>query len=174
MQRSNYNRKVNKMGQLNPDSVMKFDFLDYTGRKSTVTLHTNDNAGALTMTDNITDIAGLRTAFALISGGTITRQEWSPYVTAYNTPSIANPSIQRERVWHVVYRDNVSKAEQELAIPCARVSDVTNASIVDANGFAILTSDQWVAFKSAFEAVARSKDKENVTLLYAYISGVNT
>lgn len=162
------------MAQMNPDSIIKWDFLDYTGRKSTVTLHTNDNAGSVNMTDNITDIAGLRTAFSLISGGTISRQEWSPYVTTYNQESIANPAIQRERVWHVVYKDNVTLAEQELTIPCARVSDVTNEAIVDTNGFAILTMPQWVAFKSAFEAVARSKDKENVTMLYAYISGVNT
>lgn len=158
---------------MNPDSVIKWDFLDYTGRISTVTLHTNDNAGALNMTDNLIDITSLRNAFDEISLGVITRQEWSPYVTAYNETVINNANVQNERQWRIVYRDNVTLNEQELSIPCARVSDQISDPIVDSNGFAILTMPQWSGFKTAFEAVARSRDKNNVTLLYAYITGAN-
>lgn len=161
------------MGVMNPDSVIVFDVIDYTSRKSTIKLHANDNGGALTIPAAILRNATLRTSLALICGGTIVRQEWSPYITKSNAVAISNASVQRERQWKIQYTDNVTFAQYTLSIPCARVSDQTNQTIVDVQGFAIMTMPQWVAFKSAFEAVCRSRDKNNITMTGAYITGQN-
>jgi hypothetical protein len=161
------------MARANPASEFKFTFLDYRNRQATLTLNANYNLGALTMNTAITDIATLRSALSGISGGTITRQEFAPYITKYNGTAIDNPNIQRERQWVIVYQDNVNFEMMSMTVPCARVSDPTNATIVDTEGFAILTMPQWTGFKQAFENVARSKDGNNVTVKYAFIQDTN-
>jgi len=162
------------MPRQNPSAEVKWTFLDYLGLTSTVSINMPTNIGAIGMASELTDAQVLREAMGDLTGGTLIRQEFSPYITRFsNNLSTTNVNIQRERRWIVVYEDIVNFELMELTVPCARVSDPTNATIVNEEGFAILTSAQWSAFQIAFEAVARSKDGNPVNVLYAYIQDDN-
>lgn len=157
----------------NPASLVTWTFLDYKSKKATLTLHAEENAGAVTMGGILSGLQTLETAFADLSGGTVSKMSFAPYVTEYGEIPTNNTNVQIERQWKVVYRDNVNFKQGIFSVPCARVSDPANNSIVDLEGFAILSSDQWTGFKTIFEQVARSVDNNTVTLLYAYIDDVN-
>lgn len=162
------------MARQNPSAELTYTFLDFLGRTSKTTINIPTSLGAVGMASELTDAETLRTAIAGISGGTLIRQEFSPYVTKFSSSlTTVNTSIQRERRWIIVYEDNVNFERMELTVPCARVSDPANETIVDPDGFAILDTDQWDMFKTSFETIVRSKDKNPVTLLYAYITDDN-
>lgn len=158
----------------NPASMVKWVFMDYTSKTSVLELNTNENLGAAGMAQQLTDLQTLETSFGGISGGAIISQHFAPYVTTYVPSVITNENIQRERAWVVVYRDNFNGEEGTVTLPNARVSNSVGDSIVDVNGFAIMSSAQWGAFKTIFEQVARSVHGNFVTIQYAFITDNNT
>jgi len=157
----------------NPASTVKWTFLDYTSKTSTLELNTNENLGIVGMAQQLTDLQTLETAFSGISGGTIVKQEFSPYVTSFIANPITNENNQRERRWIVVFEDEFNGEEGQVTLPCARVSNSVNAPIVDEEGFAILSMPQWTKFKTEFEKVGRSVHNNYVTFKYAYIQDDN-
>lgn len=162
------------MPRQNPAAEVKWTFLDYLGRSSTVGINMPTNLGIIGMAGELADAATLREAMLDLVSGTLVRQEFSPYVTKYNSSlTTTNTNIQRERRWIVIYQDDVNFERMQLTVPCARVANPANDTILDTEGFAILTSVQWTAFIIAFELVARSKDGNTVTILYAYIQDDN-
>ncbi len=154
----------------NPASQVSWEFVDYTGKTSSVTFDTNENLGAVGMAQQLTDLQALEDAFAGISGGAIAKMHFSPYVTTYiPSANITNENIQRERCWIVVFTDESNGEEGQVSFPCARVSDAAGGSIMTVDGLADMTRSQWTEFKDVFERVVRSVHGNNVTMKYAYI-----
>jgi hypothetical protein len=158
----------------NPASKAKWVFMDYTSKTSIVEINTNENLGVAGMAGQLEALQDLEDAFAGISGGTIVSQHFAPYITSYSQSAITNARIQRERVWTVVYTDTFNGEEGYATFPCARESTVGGSPIVSLDGLAIMTEPDWVAFKTAFEDVARSIHGNPVAMKLAYISDNNT
>lgn len=82
-----------------------------------------------------------------------------------------NPYAQRELKWLVTYQAVVSgkKFQIEIAAPDLTDNTVPNSDVAD------LTSDDWVAFISAFVAFAKSPDDvtDSVIVLSARVVGRN-
>lgn len=118
----------------------------------------------------LTAAAVLVAAVTDLTIGVITKQTMQlvPYETT-GTPT--SPYAQREMKWLVSYRgDESGKLFQiEIAAPDITGNVVPNSDIAD------LSSADWVAFISAFEAFVRSPDDdtETVTVTGARLVGRN-
>jgi len=102
--------------------------------------------------------------------GEITKQEQC--LVILDTPAIpTSPYAQRELKWLVRYTGNTSGKTFRVEIPTPDITDnvVPNTDIAD------LTSADWAAFVTAFEAYAKSPDNgtEAVTVVGATLVGRN-
>jgi len=142
---------------------------DYSNEKSNFTL-TSITANAGNLAAQQTAAAALVAAIDDLTIGEITKQYMTLQIV--NTPAIpTNPYAQREVKWLVSYvGDSSGKIFQcEIAAP-----DLTDNTVVNSDQ-ADLTSTDWAAFITAFEAFVRSPDNgtETVTVLKAEVVGRN-
>lgn len=146
-----------------------FQITDYSDEKSSFGfLSVTGNAGNLTAQE--TAAAAVAAAVANLTIGVVSRELYA--IQLIDAPGIAtNPYAQREMKWLVTYVGNTSGKQFSIEIAAPDVTDntVPNSDVAD------LTSTDWVAFKTAFEAFAKSPDNgtEAVTVVKAHLVGRN-
>jgi len=142
---------------------------DYSNEKSTTVLNTTVlTAGNFTAQQALA--ATLVGAIDDLTIGELTKQVNS--IPVVDSPAIpTNPYAQREMKWLVQYQGNVSGKmfSSEIAAPDITDNVVPNTDVAD------LTSTDWAAFKTAFEAYVKSPDDvaEGVTVIGAHLVGRN-
>jgi len=150
-------------------TVSTYQITDYANEKSSFQV----NSVALTAANfnaQVTAAEAIATAAAALTIGNISKETLAQIVT--DSPGVAtNPYAHREMKWLVTYTGNTSGKEFQTEIAAPDVTD----NLVPNSDQADLTSDDWVAFKTAFEAFAKSPDDitEGVTLLRAVLVGRN-
>jgi len=146
-----------------------FQITDYSNEKSTTVLNTTVlTAGNFAAQQTLA--AALAAAIEDLTIGELTKQINS--VPVLYTPAIpTNPYAQREMKWLVSYQGDVSGKlfSSEIAAPDITDNVVPNTDVAD------ITSTDWAAFVTAFEAYVKSPDDptETVTVIGAHIVGRN-
>jgi len=142
---------------------------DYSNEKSSF--------GVTSITANAGNLAAQQTAAAALVGavedltiGELTKQSMN--LVILDTPAIpTSPYAQRELKWLVQYQGDTSGKIFTIEIAAPDITD----NVVPNSDQADLSSDDWVAFVTAFEAFVRSPDNgtETVTVLGARVVGRN-
>jgi len=146
-----------------------FQITDYSNEKSTTVLNTTVlTAGNFAAQQTLA--AALAAAIEDLTIGELTKQINS--VPVLDTPAIpTNPYAQREMKWLVSYQGDVSGKlfSSEIAAPDITDNVVPNTDVAD------ITSTDWAAFVTAFEAYVKSPDDptETVTVIGAHLVGRN-
>jgi len=126
------------------------------------------NAGNLTA-----QLAAQTTLSSAIENLTIGHLDKYTYtIEGLNSPiTPTNPYAQREMKWLVQYMGDVSGKVFSIEIAAPNITD----NVVPFSDVADLTSDDWAAFVTAFEAYAKSPDNgtEAVTVTGARLVGRN-
>jgi hypothetical protein len=146
-----------------------FQITDYSNEKSSFKV-TSVTANAGNLAAQQTLAANLSDAIDDLTIGELTKQLMD--LVILDTPAIpANVYAQRELKWLVRYSGNTSGKIFQTEIACPDVTDnvVVNTDVAD------LASDDWAAFKTAFEAYVKSPDNgtEAVTVIGANLVGRN-
>jgi len=146
-----------------------FTINDYSNEKSSFSV-TSITANAGNLAAQQTAAAALAGAIEDLTIGELVKQQMS--LVILDTPAIpTNPYAQREIKWLVSYIGDASGKifQTEIAAP-----DVTD-NLSGNSDTADLSSDDWVAFVTAFESYVRSPDNgtETVTVLGAKLVGRN-
>jgi len=146
-----------------------FQITDYSNEKSSFAV-TSITANAGNLAAQQTAAAALASAVDDLIIGDLTKQVQS--LVILDTPAIpTNPYAQREIKWLVSYiGDSSGKIfSTEIAAPDLTDNTVANSDMAD------LSSTDWAAFVTAFEAYVRSPDNgtETVTVLKAEVVGRN-
>lgn len=142
---------------------------DYSNELSSFGVNSVD-VTEVNLSAQLTAAAVLVAAVTDLSIGVIVKQAMTiiPYDST-GTPT--SPYAQREMKWLVSYRGDSSGKIFQIEIPAPDITDnvVPNSDVAD------LSSDDWVAFVSAFESFARSPDDatETVTVIGAKLVGRN-
>jgi len=146
-----------------------FQITDYSNEKSSFgVVSVTANAGNLAAQQTLA--ANLAAAVDDLTIGELTKQQMA--LVILDTPAIpTSPYAQRELKWLVQYQGNDSGKlfSTEIAAPDITDNVVPNTDVAD------LTSDDWAAFVTAFEAYAKSPDNgtEAVTVIGARLVGRN-
>lgn len=142
---------------------------DYSNEKSSF--------GVTSVTANAGNLAAQQTLAAALVGavddltiGELTKQQMALIIL--DAPAIpTDPYAQREMKWLVQYQgdDSGKLFSIEIAAPDITDNVVPNTDVAD------LTSDDWAAFVTAFEAYVKSPDNgtEAVTVIGARLVGRN-
>ncbi len=146
-----------------------YQITDYSNEKSSFSV-TSITATAANLVVQQGLAADLAAAVADLTIGELTKQQMGLIIL--DTPAIpTNVYAQREMKWLVQYIGDASGKvfRTEIAAPNATDNLVVNSDKAD------LTSTDWAAFVSAFEAYVRSPDNgtETVTVLRADLVGRN-
>jgi len=142
---------------------------DYSNEKSSFGV-TSITANAGNLAAQQTLAATLVAAVEDLTIGELTKQAMS--LVILDSPAIpTNPYAQREMKWLVQYVGDASGKTFSIEIAAPDITDnvVPNSDIAD------LTSTDWAAFVTAFEAYVRSPDNgtETVTVVGARLVGRN-
>jgi len=146
-----------------------FQITDYSNEKSGFGfLSVTGNAGNLTAQEALA--AAVADAVANLSIGVVSKETYG--ILLIDAPGLpTNPYAQRELKWLVQYQGNTSGKlfSIEIAAPDVTDNTVPNSDVAD------LTSTDWAAFVSAFEAYAKSPDNgtEAVSVVGARLVGRN-
>jgi len=146
-----------------------FQITDYSNEKSNFGVNSTVlTAGNFAAQQTLA--AALAGAIADLTIGELTKQ--IALVPVLDTPAIAtDPYAQRELKWLVRYQGDSSGKmfSIEIAAPDITGNVVPNTDVAD------ITSTDWAAFVTAFEAYAKSPDDvaETVTVVDARIVGRN-
>ena len=146
-----------------------FQITDYSDEKSSFGfLSVTGNAGNLTAQEALA--AAVAAAVANLSIGVVSKETYN--ILLIDAPGVAsNPYAQRELKWLVTYAGNTSGKQFQIEIAAPDITDNTVINSDEAN----LASTDWSAFKTAFEAYAKSPDNgtEAVTVIKARLVGRN-
>lgn len=147
----------------------QFQITDYSNEKSNVTVNA-PNLSAANFDAQEALRLSLQTAINNLSIGVMSRTQVTNVIV--DEPGIpTNPFAQREMKWLVSYTGNTSGKLYQLEIPAPSLTDnlAPNSDLAD------LTSTDWAAFVTAFEAYARTPDSliEGVTVIQARLVGRN-
>jgi len=150
-------------------TINTFTITDYSDENSSFGV-TSITANAGNLAAQQTQAADLAAAVDDLTIGELVKQQMG--LVILDTPAIpTNPYAQRELKWLVRYVGDASGKvfRTEIAAPDVTDNVVVNSDIAD------LTSADWVAFVTAFEAFVRSPDNgtETVTVLGASLVGRN-
>lgn len=150
-------------------TINTIQITDYSNEKSSF--------GVTSVTANAGNLAAQQTLAAALVGATedltigeVTKQQMS--LVILDAPAIpTSPYAQREMKWLVQYQGNTSGKlfSVEIAAPDITDNVAPNTDIAD------LSSTDWAAWVTAFEAYAKSPDNgtEAVTVIGARIVGRN-
>lgn len=118
----------------------------------------------------ITAIGTFRTALAAVTLGAVNVEKISCRRTSEVPPLTPASSVaQREASWWCIFQDNVNGKRFSVRIP---TPDLVDATLQMANtDTADLTNADWVAFKTAVQAIIRSEDNNACTLLSVHHVG---
>lgn len=142
---------------------------DYSNEKSSFGV-TSITANAGNLAAQQTEAAALVGAIEDLTIGEVTKQAMS--LVILDAPAIpTNPYAQREMKWLVQYVGDSSGKIFSIEIAAPDITD----NVVPNSDQADLTSTDWAAFVTAFEAFARSPDNgtETVTVIGARLVGRN-
>jgi len=142
---------------------------DYSNEKSSFSV-TSITANAGNLAAQQTAAAALVAAVEDLTIGEVTKQQMA--LVILDSPAIpSSPYAQRELKWLVQYQGDTSGKlfSTEIAAPDITDNVAVNTDIAD------LSSDDWVAFVTAFESYVRSPDNgtETVTVIGARVVGRN-
>lgn len=142
---------------------------DYSNEKSSFSV-TSVTANAGNLAAQQTLAAALVAATEDLTIGELTKQQMA--LVIYDTPAIpSSPYAQRELKWLVQYQGDTSGKlfSVEIAAPDITDNVTPNTDIAD------ISSTDWAAWVTAFEAYAKSPDNgtEAVTVIGAKVVGRN-
>lgn len=144
-------------------------YRDYSGETSPFKVYTVElNAGNFAATG--TAIQTLGTATNALSRGQPAKSTLTAQINTISGANATDPVAQREMKWLVSYLDTVLNETFRLEIPCA---DLSAANLLGNTDQADLSSTEWAAWVTAFEAVAKSKYGNAVTVTGARFVGRN-
>lgn len=149
----------------NPTIEVTFSRVDRSGEYSGFSLHT---ATVQDMANESLELIAWNTAVGTVCDGEAVKR------SAISTKKLSNAKYaaagNREEKWLLFYSDNVTLAIYQTELPMRKstVLPPINTDMVD------LTAVPWVAFKSAFEAFAKSPEGNAVTLVGVQLMGKNT
>lgn len=151
------------------DSFYSLTLLDYGAEKTTTRLRVEEIT-AINFATQLTAIAALGTAIDNLTLGTLHKSAVIQNDAVISNTLPTDVNAQRERKWLLRYRDNVTEQIYSSEIGTADLTD----NLVPNSDMALLTSTDWAAFKTAFEAVVLSPDGNPVTLYQAFHVGRKT
>lgn len=143
---------------------LKFTVRDNTGEIGPVEIHTGA-VTAISLPDLLTEIAALRTAIDGVSIGVLASESLKVFETKLNSAKAASQLAQKGVKWLCGYTDNQQFFDPGVnAIPNAGYQKVFTFTIpcadltllVTGDEELVLTSGPGLAFKTAFDATARS------------------
>lgn len=142
-----------------------FTFLDRSGENSRVDIPVADvtaaNINAILATADQDTVGGLGESIAALSLCTLTYHDLNVGKVADNTGQPASPWAQRESGLMVTYQDSVTNRLYRITIPGG-----DRATLEIAGSDNVDTTDAgWIAFVTAFEAIAVSQDDNPVTVV---------
>lgn len=155
---------------INPDHYGSFTFLDFSEELSSMRFH----FGAITpasLAGFLTQFGALRTATENITIGNLSSDKWVGDDTNYAAAAPTDPNAQRERKWLVQYEGVTSHSIYTVTIPTADIAG-TNF-LIPGTDEANLATTEIAAFITAFEALCRTPEGENVNVLNIYAVGRN-
>ncbi len=142
-----------------PASFMQIGFRDYSNEPSSVEIPVTDlTAGNFTAQTGLQ--TALQTAIVAVTLGNVVRDMgiWRRRSNLGVAPT--NPLAQREKKWLVRYHDATTFVKYQAEIPCANLTLLAPAS-----DFMLTTATEFTDLKAAWEAVVRSPDDNNLTVL---------
>jgi hypothetical protein len=140
---------------------------DYSGERTTVTVNSATLNGANFDTEQ-TAWTALRTAIQGLTLGNTYSHSLSQVLNVTTLPA-PSPLAQRENKWLVTYADTVTGKRYQMEIGTA---ELDNGHLVANSDMADLSSPDWEAFETAFEAFAVAPDTGNpVALVSAQFVG---
>lgn len=142
---------------------------DYANERSSFNV-TSVTANAGNLAAQQTLAAALVAAVEDLTIGEVVKQQMS--LVILDSPATpTNPYAHREEKWLVTYVGDASGKVYQSEIAAPDLTDNLNGNSDEA----LLTSDDWVAFITAFEAYVRAPDDaaETVTVIKAKLVGRN-
>lgn len=144
-------------------------YRDYSGETSPFTVYCVElTAGNFAATG--TALQTLGTATNALSRGQPAKSVLTAQENVISAANATDPVAQREMKWLVSYRDTTTNKKYSLEIPCA---DLTTDNLAGNTDEADLTSTEWAAWVTAFEAIAKSEVGNAVEVLGARFVGRN-
>jgi hypothetical protein len=142
---------------------------DYSGEKSTFRVH-SENITAANFAAQETERTALFTALAVLQLGTLAKSGYGNESIGVSTLP-TNVYAQRELKWLISYEGFASGKKFQVELP---IADLTGNLVVGTD-LADVTSTEWAAFITAFEAFVKSPDDpaEAVIFLGARLVGRN-
>lgn len=146
-----------------------FTLLDHSNEKSNVGMFSTTLTAANFDAEE-TLFAAVQAAILNLTTGTLNKTQRALVVDGSSTPP-TDPYSQRELKWLVTYTGDVSGKSFQIEIPTPDLVD----NLVAGSDLADLSSTDWAAFITAFEAFAASPDDdtESVTVVTARLVGRN-
>jgi len=143
-------------------------YLDYSGEKSSL----HFNVTALTAGNFVAvngDIVDIGLAIADLTLGAFAGFRTTSEFSSSNPTPPTDPYAQRELKWLINYRDVTTGELYSMEIPAADLTD----NLLAGTDKADLTSTDWAAFVTAFEAAAKSPVGNAVEVVSAFVVGRN-
>lgn len=146
-----------------------FTIMDYNREKSSFTYNVGE-VTAVTLPSILSGNTDLEEALQAIIEGVISRRQLDVFDNAEQSPTPPTEKYaQRETKWLVRFRDVTTNKLYRSEIPTAKLSLLTaNEDTLD------LSAGAGLAFKTAFEAHARSVDNNNVVIISVQHVGRNS
>lgn len=143
---------------------------DFANQTSNFQVNT-DEITAVNIATITPQIAALQTAIEGICIGNINTATTVATVDEISTAKASDPSARRELKWLCTAIDSVNGKSENRELPCP---DVNTAGIFESDGESLnLASGVGLAFKTAFQAVAVSKDGNSQVLTKVRLVGRN-
>jgi len=143
-------------------------YLDYTKEGSTFEVHIPELTAA-NFTATGAAVQALGTATNNLSLGNPARSKLTAQSNIISSLPATDINAQVERKWRVSYVDTVTGKPYTLEIPAAKLT----ANLAGNSDIADLSSTQWAAWVTAFEAIALSQDGNAVQVVSAQHVGKN-
>lgn len=139
-------------------SKIVFTMMDHEEEKSPATIYAGDIT-AVSLPGFLTDFGALRTAIEGITIGVVHKESWTGDETILSNTPPANGFAQRESKWLVRYRDDVTEEVYRMEIGTADLS-----LLPAGEEFLDITAGAGLAFRTAFETIARTPESSSNTV----------
>lgn len=134
-------------------SLAQYTIKDWSNENSNVTIHVGDIT-AVSLPGFLTEFGDLRDAIDGITLGTMYKEKWVGDDTLISGALPAAEEAQREKKWLVTYVGDTLGKTYQVEIPTAMLTGLLQPASDDA----ILDAGPMLAFKTAFEQIARAPD----------------
>jgi type II secretory pathway pseudopilin PulG len=164
-----------------PQPSYTLTFTDYEGSKGTMDVNTGI-VTALTLPALLTQVGALRTATAALVRGVIANEQQDVFNTILSQALPTDQDAQRGNKWLVSYHDNTQFFDPPVnAIPNdaylrkfrVMIPTANNSLLADNENDLDITAGAGLAFKTAFEAVAKSPAGGTVVIDFIRQTNVN-